>query len=207
MVLCFGDSLTVGFQSPSPQNPTGMETPYGAFLAEIFQGVLEIRISGICGELTAEMVNRFQRDALRFNPTHVIILGGTNDLGYGLRPAEIYRNLVDMYEQTTRSGAVPIPVTVPSIRVEFDHTAADAQDWVQRHLEQRRILNGMIQEYAFRQKFPLADLFTATEDSSTSLLAEKYSNDGIHLTTAGYRLFAKILYEQVFARTLPRTPE
>ncbi|NJN36990.1 MAG: hypothetical protein HC794_07975 [Nitrospiraceae bacterium] len=35
------------------------------------------------------------------------------------------------------------------------------------------------------------DLFTATVDPDSGQLAQVYSNDGIHLTTAGYRLFAE----------------
>lgn len=206
MVVCFGDSLTSGFQSPSLQNPTGKETPYGDFVAEAYRGVLEVRISGICGELTGEMVRRFQNDALRFGPSHVIILGGTNDLGCGLQPSEIHKNLVEMYEQSGRSGSVPIPVTVPSIRVEFDGES-EGDAWAQQHVDRRRALNDMIQEYACRKKLPLVDLFTATAEPSTGRLAQQYSNDGIHLTTAGYRLFARILCEEVFAGIILEPPE
>jgi len=31
-IVCFGDSLTAGFQSPTPEHPGGQETPYGRFL-------------------------------------------------------------------------------------------------------------------------------------------------------------------------------
>jgi acyl-CoA thioesterase I len=42
-------------------------------------------------------------------------------------------------------------------------------------------------------------------DGVTGQLAAPYSNDGLHLSTAGYRLFARLLYEQVFAKTFPST--
>jgi lysophospholipase L1-like esterase len=35
-------------------------------------------------------------------------------------------------------------------------------------------------------------------------LAAVYSNDGLHLTTDGYRKLATLLYEQVFAARLKR---
>jgi lysophospholipase L1-like esterase len=42
------------------------------------------------------------------------------------------------------------------------------------------------------------DLFTATAEPEKLRLAERYSNDGLHLTTEGYRLLAELLYRQVF---------
>jgi len=42
------------------------------------------------------------------------------------------------------------------------------------------------------------DLFTATAESGSQRLAAPHSNDGLHLTTAGYELLARLLYEQVF---------
>jgi lysophospholipase L1-like esterase len=40
-------------------------------------------------------------------------------------------------------------------------------------------------------------LFTATTEPGTGFLAAPYSNDGLHLTTAGYRFFAELVYRQV----------
>ena len=42
------------------------------------------------------------------------------------------------------------------------------------------------------------DLFAATAEPETQQLAARYSNDGLHLTTAGYRLVAERLYQEVF---------
>ena len=105
LVICFGDSLTAGFQSPTRDNPTGRETPYGQFLQSYLGDVVEVRISGICGELTGEMIVRFQRDVLNHQPGYVPILGGTNDLGWNASAPEIMRNLAMMYEQTLAMGA------------------------------------------------------------------------------------------------------
>src|SRR6266496_2491635 len=145
LVICFGDSLTAGFQSPTGNNPAGDETPYGSFLQDMLGRAVSIRISGICGELTGEMVLRFRRDVLDHKPGYVVILGGTNDLGWNARPAEIMRNLVKMYELVSTSGGVPIPVTVPSIRIENSQHSPDGQEC---HLVRRQQLNGLIQGYA-----------------------------------------------------------
>ena len=200
MIVCFGDSLTAGFQSPTPQNPMGQATPYAAFLKESLGGLVDIRVSGICGELTGEMVSRFDRDALQWSPSYVIILGGTNDLGCNVPPTEIYKNLILMYEQAGLAKMGVIPVTVPSIRVDLDEAGPDGKIWLRQHVERRHELNSLIREYAVLKELPVVDLFTATADASTGQLAAQFSNDGLHLTTDGYRLLAQLLYQQVLAK-------
>jgi acyl-CoA thioesterase I len=203
MIVCFGDSLTAGFQSPTPQRPTGQEAPYGQFLQEWLGSSVEVRISGICGELTAEMAVRFRRDLLQHQPSHVVMLGGTNDLGWNAEPADIMKNLVKMYELARASQIGLIPVTVPSIRVDVADGGPDAEAFVGQHLERRAELNGLIRDYAVSKGLAWIDLFTATAEPRTHLLAAEYSNDGLHLTTAGYRLLARLLYDEVFAKAFP----
>ncbi|HSB44864.1 MAG TPA: GDSL-type esterase/lipase family protein [Nitrospira sp.] len=207
MIICFGDSLTAGFQSPTPENPAGQETPYGQFLQERLGASVEIRVSGICGELTGEMAMRFRRDVLQQQPSHVVLLGGTNDLGWNAQPADIMRNLVKMYELARASKIIPIPVTVPSIRVEATGGGPDAEAWIEQHLVRRVELNGLIREYAVSHNVPWIDLFAATAEPSTRRLAAQYSNDGLHLTTSGYRLLARLLYDGVFARSVSSAGE
>ncbi len=185
-IVTFGDSLTLGFQSPSSQNPMGAPTPYGQFLKELLGDGVEILIRGISGELTGEMVQRFNRDAVSHRPGYVVILGGTNDLGWGAHPAEIMKNLIAMYERARSENIQPVSVTVPSIR-GFDPL-----------IPPRQALNNLIMEYSLIARQPFVDLFTATAEPETLRLAETYSNDGLHLTTEGYRLLAKILYREVF---------
>jgi acyl-CoA thioesterase I len=191
LIICFGDSLTAGFQSPTQDNPAGRGTPYGQFLQSFLGVGTMVRTTGNCGELTGEMVNRFRRDVLDHHPDYVPILGGTNDLGCNVSPSEIMRNLDTMYEQTLAMGSLPIPVTVPSIRVEDGSSSREGQEWIADHLARRSQLNQFIQDYAGSKGLAHVDLFAATVDVKGGQLAERYSNDGIHLTTAGYRLFAE----------------
>ena len=114
LIICFGDSLTAGFQSPTAECPDYQETPYGRFLAERLGNRAQVQVSGVCGELTAEMVERFDSDVIRHRPAWVVILGGTNDLGWNLPPAEILRNLTAMYGRAAMAGIRVAAVTVPS---------------------------------------------------------------------------------------------
>ncbi len=199
LILCFGDSLTAGYQAPGPMHPRGEETPYGLVLQERIGNRALVEISGICGEVTGEMVLRFRADVLDRQPQWVIILGGTNDLGWNAEPAEIMRNLTKMYESARAASIVPVPVTVPSIRVDMGKDNPEAGSWLAAHIERRQRLNALIADYAVRKGVPWFDLFTATAEPESMMLAEPYSNDGLHLTTSGYRLFGRLLYEQLFA--------
>lgn len=199
LILCFGDSLTAGYQTPNPAHPSGEETPYGQVLQEYLDKQGRVEISGICGEVTGEMVLRFRTAVLERRPQMVIILGGTNDLGWNADPAEIMRNLTKMYELSRASSIVPVPVTVPSIRVDLGGDNPDAASWVAQHIERRQQLNAMIADYAERKRLRYVDLFAATAEPESLMLAQPYSNDGLHLTSSGYRLFGRLVYEQLFA--------
>jgi lysophospholipase L1-like esterase len=203
-IVCFGDSLTAGFQSPTADNPHGAETPYGRFLQELTGPSVRVSVSGICGELTGEMAMRFRSAVLIYQPTYVVILGGTNDLGWDAAPADIMRNLLKMYELATAAGITPVPVTVPSIRMGDDLCSEEGRRWFVKHLDRRRQLNGLILRYAESKRLAAFDLFAATAEPETHQLAARYSNDGLHLNTAGYRLVAERLYQEVFAAALAK---
>ena len=214
LIICFGDSLTVGYQSPTPESPELRETPYGAFLQELLGSSAQVAVSGICGELTGEMAMRFRQDVLQHRPAYVVVLGGTNDLGWNARPADIMRNLLKMYELALAAGVQPVAVTVPSIRLPVEErkgpsapedegsAGTDGQRWEAEHIERRQTLNRLISDYCVGRGVPWIDLFTATQEPRTMRLAAAYSNDGLHLTTEGYRRLAELLYQQVFASAL-----
>lgn len=180
----------------------GRETPYGDWLQERLGARATVLVSGICGEVTGEMVLRFSLDVIERQPAVVAILGGTNDLGLNAQPAEIMRNLSSMYARAASAGIVPIPITVPSIRVEHGGASSEAAAWIENHLARRRQLNRLIVEYAQTKQLAFLDLFEATADPATQMLAERYSNDGLHLSTEGYRVFGSLVYERVFAPRL-----
>ena len=77
-VLCFGDSLTEGYQSMMCEF-----TPYSAELSKLLGPAVPVLTSGVCGEKTGKMLHRL--DGVLANPAVgtpkvVVILGGTNDL-------------------------------------------------------------------------------------------------------------------------------
>ncbi len=187
-IVTFGDSLTVGYQSPTAENPFYHETPYADFLKEKMGDRAEFIIKGISGELTEEMVLRFEGDVVTFSPDYVVILGGSNDIGWGIQPEKVMGNLLLMYNSALSSGIKPVSVTVPSI-LGFDSL-----------IPVRQVLNSMIKEKSTSIKVPCVDFFTASAEKETLRLGREYSNDGLHLSTAGYKLLADLLYNEIFSR-------
>ncbi len=149
-LVCFGDSLTAGYQAAPHGFGVIEDAPYGGFIQEWVGGRARIVVSGICGELTSEMVKRFQRDVIQVGPQATVILGGANDLGWGVLPGQICENLREMYRLALAAGIEPVGVTVPSIRadshefgIEQPRTAKDSEKpispWVRAHIDQRLV--------------------------------------------------------------------
>jgi len=190
-VVALGDSLTVGFQSYRLNEDMGKSTPYTDLLIDRVSKdfpsdslSIEILNRGIVGELSEQMLLRFDSDVVRLSPRVVIILGGSNDLGWGIAPREILQNLSEMYKLSLQNKIVPIACTVPSI-LGYD-----------MGIPPRILLNKLLQEHCRNIGIRCVDVFRATLDQATSRLALPYSSDGLHLSAEGYRKMGAVIYEE-----------
>ena len=205
LLVCFGDSLTAGYHV---QAETGMplpDTPYGGFLQEWLGARGRVSVKGICGETTSDMVTRFPRDVVDALPSSTVMLGGTNDLGWGTAPSTIITNLERLYTLALAANVQPVGVTIPSIRVESSGTGA-LPAWLHSHIHGRLELNRLIMERCERHHMPCVDLFQATSEGPSFLLAPRFSSDGLHLNTAGYRTFARLVWDEIFANRFGACP-
>lgn len=96
-ILCFGDSLTAGYIQWGTQH-----YPYAVHLRDQLQVVLpstkiHIDIEGMSGaQVRGQYTGRLNRACTKAKaePYHwIIIMGGTNDLGWRGQPEEIYETL------------------------------------------------------------------------------------------------------------------
>ena len=155
-----------------------LPTPYTTFLKQITGKMPELRGAtnlevefpnhGVVGELTEDMLDRFDRDVLGPRPDAVIILGGSNDLGWGLEPQIIAENLAQMTDGALTHEIQPVACTVPSV-LGFDEG-----------IQPRLRLNRLIKKQSANRDVVCVDLFSATSDMAGRLM-EDYSNDGLHL--------------------------
>ena len=198
LLVCFGDSLTAGYQAQAETGLSLPDTPYGGFLQAWLGARGRVSVKGICGETTSDMVMRFSRDAVDVTPAYAVILGGTNDLGWNLATSTIIANLESLYQLALAAGIQPVGVTVTSVRAAgYDTGLLPA--WFHSHLHHRLELNRLIAERCERHHMPCVDLFQATSEGPSFLLAARFSNDGLHLNTAGYMTFARLVWNTVFA--------
>jgi len=189
--VAFGDSLTVGYRSGTPEDEWPRPTPYTRFLEDKTEEMLIRRAAaglrvefvnrGVVGELTEEMVDRFGPDVVEHQPDAVIILGGSNDLGWGVEPPFVAENLAKMIDEAMSHGIQPIVCTVPSV-LGFDEG-----------IRPRLQLNDLIKNLSAELGIICVDLFSATGDS-TGRLREEYSDDGLHLSPQGYEAMAEAIF-------------
>ncbi|MCW4041347.1 MAG: GDSL-type esterase/lipase family protein [Candidatus Bathyarchaeota archaeon] len=188
-IITFGDSLTTGFI------PTHIaHQPYSRFLQQHLDNFctqhsltklhIQVLNRGVNGNLTSDMLLRFRWDVLTAQPTYVIILGGTNDIGWGLPVDEIFANLTAMYTQACENNITPICCTVPSI------LGWDAG------IPPRIQLNNHIQRNCHKNRLRCVDLFTQTCDPKTNRLWGEYSSDGLHFNVSGYQKMADVIYDE-----------
>jgi lysophospholipase L1-like esterase len=189
-VVALGDSLTVGEtgfsdSDESASYPKYLETLAKQHLSSLQSGVeVNVLNRGINGDLTSGMLERFSRDVVDEKADYVIILGGTNDIGWGFDPAMIAHNLTTMYDTARNKGIVAVACSVPSI-LGFDEL-----------IPPRLHLNRIICTEAEKRSIAFVDLFTATADPQTNRLLECYSADGFHLNTKGYRQMGRYMFDK-----------
>jgi lysophospholipase L1-like esterase len=204
-IVCFGDSLTLGYQSPTLRAPFVENIPYGTYVQEWLGERGRVLVHGVCGETTWDMRLRFQKDVLDHRPQIAIILGGTNDLGLGISLTTLMENLGFLYEQAQAHGIVPVAVTVPSLRDDagqdevFEETQSlrGSTPAVERAIALRVVLNQSIKDLSRERNIPVMDWFAETCEVGAQALAPEYSNDGLHLNTMGYRKLAELVWKDV----------
>ena len=108
------------------------------------------------------------------------------------------RNLLKMYELARANSVVPVPVTVPSIRVELGGDNPEAASWLAQHLQRRQRLNAMIAGMP-TQRPALSSISLRQQPNRTrSCLRGLTQTTGFTTTTSGYRLFGQLAYERLF---------
>ena len=206
-LVCFGDSLTAGYQRIPYTDDQQEDMPYGDFLQKWVATRAQIVVTGVCGEVTGDMVKRFSRDVVIHRPRVTVILGGTNDLGIGVEPVRISKNLETLYRLAMEAGIQPVGVTVPSIRVETEElgmaglkksgSEPSIPPWLKAHIVQRIELNRQISKMCRALTIPCVDLFAETAEGPEQLLASRFSSDGLHFNTVGYETFARLVWRHV----------
>ncbi|KAI1180648.1 GDSL-like Lipase/Acylhydrolase [Nemania sp. FL0916] len=180
-ILCFGDSLTSGYP---------VDHPYAERLAqkirEAFPGRrLKCEDEGMPGDLvtTGQFVSRMQMSwSLARHPYDwTIVLGGTNDLGWG-RPADaVIEALKGVWDIPLSKGGKVLALTIPETARKFSTI-----------IERRDEVNEFIKTYE-KENFFHFDLHKELPYHAMSPedRAKYWNPDGLHLQAAGYDLMGE----------------
>lgn len=169
-IVFIGDSITKGF-------PCSTNFSWVNLVAEKLQ--LDFYNKGINGDTTTQMLNRFQRDVLVLGPSHVIIMGGTNDAYNATNIDLVIHNIYTMTQLAIRHHIIPmigLPIPCNEHNVEI-------------RLEQYR---EKIRQIAFDNKISCIDFHNVMVDPSTKHLKAEYYCDGVHPSQFGYRAMADL---------------
>ncbi|KAK8044737.1 hypothetical protein PG993_004761 [Apiospora rasikravindrae] len=160
-ILCLGDSLTAGYPEMHP---------YGGRLEEVLEAAdprlsVSVDVDGVPGDQVAHgtfrrrMQSRWTEDEYDWT----VVLGGTNDLGWGLSEKDIFEALQKCWDIPLSKGGKVLALTIPEC--EYQNSKSDEKGHC----------------YTF-------DLFEAlpyhTMDPSERGSIWEY--DGLHLRASGY---------------------
>jgi lysophospholipase L1-like esterase len=158
-------------------------------LARFFPGQPYIN-RGIGGQVTAQMVLRFQQDVVSLRPAAVVILAGINDLHGALRRESDEGIQANWQAMADMADAHGIKVVFGAILPVNNYT--DNAKWMLEDRDPKRIraLNAWLRDFCRRRGYEFADYYGAMVDGN-GLLEAGLTRDGIHPLAAGYERMAR----------------
>lgn len=160
----------------------------GAELQELF-GMPNIKNRGITSDVISGVDKRIAK-TLENHPAKVFLLIGANDISHNLSAAQI----ADRYEALVKKMKTLSPGTrfylqgIMPINNDFKRykTMVGKEKVIPA-------LNAKIKDIAKRYGCTYISTTEALQDPKTGKLKREYTNDGLHLTGAGYKAWVKLL--------------
>jgi lysophospholipase L1-like esterase len=174
-IVCVGDSLTEGY---------GIDRKY--WWTEIISAHLKIDIinSGISGDTTGGMLSRFIPMVVDHQPSHTIIMGGTNDLWFGLSDNMIISNILAM-TKIARHHNIETIIGIPTPYFPGRENMKDDMFLSSTHYVERIInYQNLLKRVAIQKELPVIDF----SENMTSVL---FLEDGIHPNEKGHHQMAE----------------
>jgi lysophospholipase L1-like esterase len=169
LIMLVGDSVTAAF-------------PVRELMPE-----LNIVNRGVYGDNSELVLTRLDKDVVKAAPDTIFLLIGTNDMACGFTNAATIGN-IDLILQRCNSGIPNVTVYLQSI--------LPTRGLENRPVERIRFLNGQLQRLARIRSVRYLDIGSLFVNSFGEI-HHWYSDDGLHLTAAGYSVWAETLIKIV----------
>ncbi len=171
-IVTLGDSLTEGYD-------IDLDYAWPNLLHQELN--IEIINSGISGDTTGGMLARFKSMVLDHEPSHLIIMGGTNDLAMNLSDEQILSNILAMTRQARHHQikvilGIPTPFIYPELPSEKSHYLPS-----RTFSERVNIYQQKLKKFALEDGHPFIDF---SEISAPDFFLE----DGVHPNEKGQSL-------------------
>jgi len=188
-LVCIGDSLTSGF---------------GVFKDERWTDIivknynLNILNKGINGDTTAGMLSRFFEDVISMKPSHVIIMGGCNDLLSNRSVKNIEINIEEMIRDALENNIIPIIATEIPI-IENMAKRKWSQDADYSYVKESSLLyREWILTFSNYNNILCLDFYKLFEEKLKTLTARDLYVDGLHPTALGHKFMAEEAVQIIF---------
>lgn len=172
--VLMGDSITEGWLDKHP-----------GFFEE--HGLIG---KGISGQVSAQMLERFQTDVIDLHPAAVVINAGTNDIALNAGPYDpdrTFSNIVAMAEMARKADIrVLLTSVLPAARFGWRPSVTDGPVKIEA-------LNERIRAYAKAEGMTYIDYYGSMVFGPERALNPDYSRDGVHPTLEGYYVMERLL--------------
>jgi lysophospholipase L1-like esterase len=153
-----------------------------------FNGLQPVNL-GFGGSTLAACVWFFERVMFNYNPKRLIIYAGDNDLGDGRHPEEVFI----FFQQL----AVKAALRFDNIPCYFISLKPSISRW---HMaDQFKYTNNLIKNeiIKYSNNWQFIDIYTKMIDADGRPNKLFFDGDGLHLSAAGYKLWAEIVRNQI----------
>lgn len=225
-IVCFGDSLTRGVTFVKGRLKI-LKNNYPKILQELFLSNnkgesdedIQIMNKGVFNDNSDLLITRLDRDVIQEKPDYVIIEIGGNDCDFAWK--EVAENPTDKHEATVPveryinnlksiiikvkdAGITPILSTLPPLDpVRYyeritESFSSQVSDWICKvggiehwHSSYNRALKNMAEE------LDIISIDVRSAIKWAGDFKDLISDDGIHLTENGYKVFAEEIYQKL----------
>jgi lysophospholipase L1-like esterase len=159
----------------------------GGEWSELFPGVVTLN-RGISSDNTFGILYRL-REVTRRKPRKVFLLIGINDIARGIPDSVIlrnYRRIIDSIQLQSPATQLYVQSILPTNNAYTNFKNH------QNKTEHIAYLNDQLRQLCQQRKLVYVDLHSAFVDKEGKL-DSRYTNDGLHLTGAGYQRWKEVL--------------
>ena len=187
-LICMGDSLT-----------EGADIPVGHTWPVLVGNALNIEVinCGIGGDTTAGMLARLHPEVIAKGPAMALIMGGTNDLWWGLPINAVLANLFSMVFQCRHYDITPAIGLPPPVHTALADQNAFSPPWdgYDRFGRQMDRLVETLTLQATESEVVLINLYRPFVSPTGMVKENLYLPDGLHPNRSGHQTMAAVMIE------------